>query len=82
MNEIRDSIRRAAIGKATETMAALTSGGQPSAQRCVDNIERIVRRRGGTISHAQDHLLRSCLRLPGVTCGLPGYRREPEGDPA
>lgn len=46
----------------------------PLAQRCIDNIERIVKARDGRISEPQRHMLAHCLRVPGTTTTLPVQR--------
>lgn len=43
----------------------------PLAQRCIDNIERIVKARDGRISEPQRHMLAHCLRVPGTSTTLP-----------
>jgi hypothetical protein len=40
------------------------------AQRCIDNIERIVAQRGGKICEPQRHLVAHCLRMAGTTTTL------------
>ena len=40
------------------------------AQACIENIERIVRQRGGEISSAQVHMVAHCLRRPGTSTTL------------
>lgn len=53
----------------------------PLAQRCIDNIERIVKARDGRISEPQRHLVAHCLRMPGTSTTLPVRRAGalPEG---
>lgn len=55
----------------------------PLAQRCIDNIERIVKARDGRISEPQRHMLAHCLRVPGTSTTLPVQRAgalpQPEG---
>ena len=50
------------------------------AQKCIDNIERIVRNREGRITEAQRHMVAHCLRVPGTRTTLPVTRidRVPE----
>ena len=43
----------------------------PLAQRCIDNIERIVRANGGRITEPQRHMVAHCLRVPGTSTTLP-----------
>jgi hypothetical protein len=44
------------------------------AQQCIDNIERIVAKRGGVISDPQRHMVAHCLRVPGTKTTLPVQR--------
>ena len=56
----------------------------PLAQRCIDNIERIVKARDGRISEPQRHMVAHCLRMPGTSTTLPVQRAGalPEGTEA
>lgn len=40
------------------------------AQRCIENIERIVAKREGQISSAQKHMVAHCLRMLGTSTTL------------
>jgi len=40
------------------------------AQQCINNIERIVRDRGGKISSEQKHMVSQCLRMQGTSTTL------------
>lgn len=59
----------AALGRMAEIRHTLRDSSP--AQHCIDNIERIVAGRGGTISSAQAAMIESCLLMPGTSTTLP-----------
>ena len=74
------------VATARDALKVVTKGiaganGGVLAQRCIDNIERVVKARDGRMSEPQRHMLAHCLRVPGTSTTLPVRRAGalPEG---